>query len=132
MTAFQFDLSAVTRDVGKARGLPSAFYTDPEVFEAEKQRVFFPNWAALGFVTDAPNPGDAKPLSFLGQPLVMVRDRAGTLRVFQNICRHRGMILVAEEGPIKRVIRCPYHSWCYELNGNLVWSHESRAPHTAY
>ncbi|MEM0989506.1 MAG: aromatic ring-hydroxylating dioxygenase subunit alpha [Pseudomonadota bacterium] len=119
MTAFPFDLSAVTRPIDTARGLPNPFYTDPSVFEAEKERVFFRNWAALGFVSDVPEPRDAKPVTFLGQPLVMIRDRDGTLRVFQNICRHRGMILVQQEGKIARAVRCPYHSWCYELNGNL-------------
>ena len=119
MTAFQFDLSTVTQPVSTAKGLPNEFYTSAEVFEAEKQKVFFRNWAALGFVSDAPEPGDAKPMTFLGQPLAMIRDKDGTLRVFQNICRHRGMILIQEPGKIERAIRCPYHSWCYELNGNL-------------
>lgn len=119
MSVFPFDLSGVLQPIERATGLPNAFYTDPEVFEAEKERVFFRNWAALAFVTDCPEPGDAKPLTFLGQPLVLVRDHAGVLRVFQNICRHRGMILVAEEGPIRRVLRCPYHSWSYELDGRL-------------
>ena len=49
----------------------------------------------------------------------MVRDREGQLRVFQNICRHRGMILIEKPGKIRRAIRCPYHSWCYELDGRL-------------
>lgn len=119
MTDLSLDFSSVTRPVATARGLPNPCYTDPALFEREKNGVFFPHWAALGFATDCPDPGDAKPVRFLGQPLVMVRDRDGVLRVFQNICRHRGMILVAEEGPIARVIRCPYHSWSYELNGQL-------------
>ena len=119
MTAFPFDLSAVTGPVATARGLPNPFYVDPTVFEAEKERVFFPNWAALGFAGDVPSPGDARPVNFLGQPLLMLRDKAGQLRVFQNICRHRGMILVAEPCRIQRAIRCPYHSWCYELDGRL-------------
>lgn len=124
MTAFpmdlsQMDLSHVTQDVTHARGLPNAFYTDPAVFEVEKEKVFARNWVALGFTTDVPTNGYARPLTFLGQPLVMIRDAEGTLRVFQNICRHRGMILVQEEGPIQRVIRCPYHSWSYEMSGQL-------------
>ena len=119
MTIHPADLAAVTQPVSTARGLPNAFYTDPDVFEEEKKKVFFRNWAALGFFSDAPEPGDAKPLTFLGQPLVMIRDKAGTLRVFQNICRHRGMILIEEPGRIERAIRCPYHSWCYELDGRL-------------
>lgn len=119
MTVFDTDLSAVTQPVATARGLPNSFYVDPAVFELEKNRVFFRNWVALGFISDAPNPGDAKPLTFLGQPLVMIRDKDSTLRVFQNICRHRGMILIDKPGKIERAIRCPYHSWCYELDGRL-------------
>ncbi len=113
------DLSRVMQPVADARGLPNAFYTDPAVFEAEKENVFFRNWAALGFVSDVPEPGDAKPLTFLGQPLVLVHGRDGKIRVFQNICRHRGMILIAEPTRVERAIRCPYHSWCYELDGKL-------------
>ncbi|MEM6663835.1 MAG: Rieske (2Fe-2S) protein, partial [Pseudomonadota bacterium] len=119
MTAFQLDLSAVTQPVSTARGLPNPFYTDPAVFEVEKQRVFFRNWAALAFTSDVQKSRWAKPLTFLGQPLVLVRDRSGVLRVFQNICRHRGMILVSEEGPVAGTLRCPYHSWSYELSGDL-------------
>ena len=114
-----FDLGPVTRPVETARGLPNPFYTDPAVFEAEKERLFFRNWAALGFASDVAGPGDARPVDFLGQPLLMVRDKEGRLRVFQNVCRHRGMILVAEPCRIERAIRCPYHSWCYELDGRL-------------
>jgi choline monooxygenase len=119
MTIHASDLAAVIQPVSSARGLPNQFYTDPAVFEEEKKKVFFRNWAALGFTSDAPEPGDAKPLTFLGQPLVMIRDKEGTLRVFQNICRHRGMILIDKPGKIDRAIRCPYHSWCYELDGRL-------------
>ena len=113
------DLAAVTRPLDTARGLPNRFYTDKGVFEEEKRRLFAGNWAGLGFAKDAPEPGDAVPVAFLGQPLVMVRDRAGVLRVFHNVCRHRGMILIDKPSRIERTIRCPYHAWCYELDGRL-------------
>ncbi len=71
-----------------------------------------------------PEPGDARPISFLGMPLLTVRDRDGTLRVFQNTCRHRGMILVDQPTKIRGAIRCPYHSWAYALDGSL-----RRTPH---
>jgi phenylpropionate dioxygenase-like ring-hydroxylating dioxygenase large terminal subunit len=119
MTIHASDLAAVLAPVGSARGLPNPFYTDLQVFEAEKKAVFFRNWAGIGFAKDVPEPGDARPVSFLGQPLVMVRGTDGVLRVFQNICRHRGMVLIEKPGKLKRVIRCPYHSWCYELDGRL-------------
>ncbi|MEL7542265.1 MAG: aromatic ring-hydroxylating dioxygenase subunit alpha [Pseudomonadota bacterium] len=116
------DISQVKNVMGPiatARGLPNAFYGDPDVHAQETQLVFHDNWACIGFGKDAPNPGDATPVNHLGIPLLLVRDREGTLRVFQNVCRHRGMILVDEPTNIKGVIACPYHAWCYEMNGKL-------------
>jgi phenylpropionate dioxygenase-like ring-hydroxylating dioxygenase large terminal subunit len=119
MTLHEADLSAVMRPVAEANGLPNPWYTEPERHREEARALFFEGWAALGFASDVPEPGDARPVTFLGQPLLMVRDHAGVLRVFHNICRHRGMILVDAPGKIRRAIRCPYHSWCYELDGRL-------------
>lgn len=112
-------LKQVMKPVAKARGLPNEFYIDRDMFEAEKQKVFFDNWAALAFGKDVLNNGDVKPITFLDMPLLLARDQKGKVRVFQNTCRHRGMILVEEPRNIRGVIRCPYHSWCYDLKGNL-------------
>ena len=112
-------LSAVMAPVQTARGLPNAFYTDGQVFEQERKLVFENNWSCIGFGKDVPNPGDAKPVTFMGIPLFTVRDRDGQIRVFQNVCRHRGVKLIAEPAHFKGVIRCPYHSWCYGLDGAL-------------
>ena len=112
-------LVQVMAPVDTARGLPNDFYTDPEIFEAEKAKVFAAGWPLIGFGKDVAEPGMAKPVDFLGVPLVMVRDRDGKLRVFQNVCRHRGMVIVSEPTRLKGVLRCPYHSWCYELDGRL-------------
>ena len=70
--------------------------------------------------SDVPEPGDAVPITFLGIPLLLIRGRDNVVRVFQNICRHRGMILVEEPRKIEGAIRCPYHSWCYSTQGQLV------------
>ncbi len=115
----QTDVEQVLQPIEAARGLPNAYYTDGDVHEAEKRSVFFANWAGLGFAKDIANVGDAKPYEFLGLPLFAVRDHDGEVRVYQNTCRHRGMILIAEEIHIKGAIRCPYHSWCYALDGEL-------------
>lgn len=65
-------------------------------------------WAGLAVTADVPEPGDAVPLEFMGIPLLLLRDRSGTVRVFQNICRHRSMTLVEEPRKIEGAIRCPY------------------------
>ena len=112
-------LKPVIQPVETARGLPNEHYTSVSVFDLEKRTVLFANWSGVGFGKDVPNPGDAKPITFLGMPLLLVRSQEGELNVFQNTCRHRGMILVDEPKNIRKVIRCPYHSWCYDLNGGL-------------
>ena len=105
------DLSNVRTDVARANGLPNAHYIDPAVYEEEKQSVLFATWSGLAVAADVPEPGDAVPMEFMGMPLFLLRDRAGQVRVFQNICRHRGMILVEEPRKIEGAIRCPYDSW---------------------
>jgi phenylpropionate dioxygenase-like ring-hydroxylating dioxygenase large terminal subunit len=116
----RIDLSTVRQPIGSANGLPNAHYTDASVFAQERQAILFDNWAGLAVAAQVPEAGDAKPVTFLGMPLLLVRERAGTLRVFQNICRHRGMILVSKARKIQGAIRCPYHSWCYSTSGRLV------------
>lgn len=119
MTQHPIDLAPVMQAVENARGLANEHYTSETIFELEKRTVLFANWTGIGFGKDVPNPGDAKPVTFLGMPLLVVRSPEGEINVFQNTCRHRGMILVEEPKNIRKVIRCPYHSWCYDLNGEL-------------
>lgn len=112
-------LASVLADANTPRGLPNEHYVDPSIFDEEKHSVLFKNWTGIGFGKDIPDIGDAKPIEFLGTPLLMVRNRDGAVGVFQNTCRHRGMILVSEPKKISGAIRCPYHSWCYDLTGKL-------------
>ena len=128
MTVIDQDLAAVARPIAEARGLPNAYYTDPALAERERRAVFFANWAGLAFAHEVPGPGDVKPVSFLGQPLLLARDHHGILRVFHNVCRHRGMILVEAAQTLPRAIRCPYHSWCYELDGQAPHHPSCRRP----
>jgi len=113
------DLSAVQRGIETARGLPNAVYVSEDLFKAEQVSIFSANWTAIGFGKDVPQPGDAWPVTFMGSPLLIVRDRKGDIRVYSNVCRHRGMILVDKPKRMFGAIRCPYHSWCYDLDGKL-------------
>lgn len=114
------DLQSVRQVISTATGLPNAHYIDPRIYEEEKKVLLFNQWAGLAIASDIKNPGDVIPLNFLGLPLFLIKDKLGTVRVFQNTCRHRGMILVEKRGKIEGAIRCPYHSWCYSIDGHLV------------
>ncbi len=112
-------LEQVDQPVAGASGLPNALYATPDALALERERIFKNGWACIGFGKDVPNPGDARPIDFLGMPLLLLRDPDGAIKVFENVCRHRGMILVEEPKNFGGVIRCPYHSWCYSLDGAL-------------
>lgn len=113
-------LDAVLQHIEQAKGLPNAHYISPEMYALEREHVFFKSWSALAFEADVPKAGDAFPVDFLGAPLLVVRGRDGEVNVFQNTCRHRGMILVDKPTHLKGPIRCPYHSWCYDHGGALL------------
>jgi len=113
------NLDSVLTSIHQAKGLPNDHYISDAVFEEEKVAILFNNWSAIGFGKDIPEGGDTKPINFVDMPLLMVRDKNGEINVFQNTCRHRGMILVEEPTNITGMIRCPYHSWSYSLNGDL-------------
>jgi choline monooxygenase len=102
-----------------AHGLSNAHYIDPDVHARENEAVLFTSWSSIRFAKDIPNPGDASPVEFLGRPLLLVRGKDDDLHVFENVCRHRGMVLVDKPTTFKGVIRCPYHSWCYGFNAAL-------------
>jgi len=114
------NLAQVMNSVEHANGLPNAHYTDAAVFAAECDAVLKSNWAGLAVASEVPEVGDAKPIEFLGIPLLLIRSKDGDVRVFENICRHRGMVLVDVPRKIEGAIRCPYHSWCYSTKGDLV------------
>ena len=121
-------LRAAAAPIGQANGLPNWLYSSPQALDAERENVFKPNWAGIGFTKDVAENGDVKPVTFLGEPLLLVRDRDGQVRVFQNTCRHRGVVLVEKAHNSTGLIRCPYHAWCYSLKGDLKQTPHAGGP----
>ena len=106
-------------------GLNACAYTTTEFMALEQTRLFSRFWMPIGFSHDVPDSGDIKAVATAaGKSLLMVRGGDGELRVLHNYCPHRGMRLVAEETRGANNIVCPYHAWCYGLNGELL-----RIPH---
>lgn len=103
-----------------ATGLPNRYYSNREDFLAEREKIFAPMWTCIGFASNAPNSGDVFPIEFMELPLLLVRGSDQVLRVFHNVCRHRGHVLISAPGTVKQSLRCPYHSWTYTLEGKLV------------
>jgi choline monooxygenase len=98
--------------------LPFAWYTDPDVLQIEQQRIFRRSWQYAGHAGELPDAGSRFPCRAGDVPVVVVRDGDGEVRAFLNVCRHRGSVLVADEGQ-SATIQCPYHAWTYGLDGSL-------------
>jgi len=108
------------RKTAQARGLPNAAFTSTEFFELERDTVFRRGWTFAGVASDVPNAGDVKPVDVAGRALFMVRDNDGEVRVFNNVCPHRGARLVTEACSQARTLVCPYHAWAFKLDGSLM------------
>ena len=113
-------LHNVDKPIEIASGLPNECYINEDYLTFEREKIFFNKWTVIGVGSSIPNPGDAKPYNLLGIPLIMIRDKEKKIRVFHNVCSHRGFKLLDNSCNLKNVIRCPYHSWSYDFKGNLV------------
>jgi len=105
--------------IAKATGLPNERYVEPAAFTDDRNLVTGTGWSCIAFGEDLPEKNYVLPIDFMGVPLVVTRDNDNLLRVFHNVCSHRGMHLADEPCQTKGVLRCPYHSWTYKMNGEL-------------
>jgi len=113
-------IKVVGNPIEKAHGLPNECYTSNEYLKFERDKIFSNKWTVIGVGSSIPNIGDAKPYELLGIPLIMIRGKNQKIRVFHNVCSHRGFKLLDESCSLKNVLSCPYHSWSYDLEGKLV------------
>jgi choline monooxygenase len=90
--------------------LPARWYWDPEIYERERHAIFRREWQVLGPAPEVCVKGD-----IAGWPVLVVRQRDGSLRAFHDVCRHRASPVACVGG----VIQCPYHGWTYGLDGAL-------------
>jgi phenylpropionate dioxygenase-like ring-hydroxylating dioxygenase large terminal subunit len=118
---FRRQLAEVTSDRNSSASLPPACYSDGTIFDHETEAVFHHSWVGLGRVDRWPSPGDYSAMDIAGVPIIVVRNDAGELKGFANSCRHRGSQILQGDGKC-RSLRCPFHSWRYDLDGNLSFA----------
>ena len=105
-------------------GLPSKSYTDENFWKRECSTVLSDGWLFVGFVHEFKKPGDVIPLFIADKPILLVKDNNNKITAFHNVCSHRCLKLVDGKKNVGKIIRCPYHSWSYDLEGKL-----KAAPH---
>ena len=102
--------------------VPYRVYADEAVYAREQERIFGgPSWGFLCAAVEIPNAGDYK-TTFLGEvPVVVVRRKDGGINALVNRCSHRGsLVALKNRGNTATALTCVYHSWAFDLDGNLT------------
>lgn len=113
----------IDKNIAKAKTIDTAYYTSPNHFEASKEKIFAQSWQLIGDTSLVTEPGAAYPFTllegYLDEPLLLTRDKAGSLHCLSNVCTHRGNLMVYE--PCKtNQLRCKYHGRLFSLDGKFI------------
>jgi len=100
--------------------LDQRFYTDPDIYDLEIDRVVTRNWILVGHQSELPEAGDFKVFNVANESAIIVRGSDGELKAFANVCRHRGSLVCLESAGNTNKFTCPYHGWMYDIDGNLT------------
>lgn len=106
-------------DGGPVYSLPPECFTTDEFYEFELNAVWRHEWFCVGRANDIPKAGDYYTINVGEDPLIVIRDRSGSINVLSNVCQHRGMLIVEGKGNTRR-LRCPLHAWVYSTGGELT------------
>jgi phenylpropionate dioxygenase-like ring-hydroxylating dioxygenase large terminal subunit len=103
----------------RAEEVHGAVYTDPAIFAAELEKIWYTGWVYVGHESEIPAPHDFIKKSIGPQPVIMTRDKEGAVNLLLNRCTHRGNEVCLIEKGSARGFTCPYHGWTYNNNGDL-------------
>jgi Rieske 2Fe-2S family protein len=97
-------------------------YTSLEVWDQERERIWWGDWVCVGRTEEVANPGDYVVRDLAGESIFITRNPQGDLRGFYNVCAHRGTKFLDDDasGNVRKGFRCPYHAWVYDLDGRLI------------
>lgn len=104
----------------KIMSVSTSSYTNADQWGAEMELIFKRVPLMLALTCEMPNPGDYKAMDAAGLPVLITRDKSGSVRAFLNVCSHRGApVATAGHGNCPR-FTCIYHGWTYGPDGKLI------------
>jgi Rieske 2Fe-2S family protein len=113
------DVALTQQPVERATMLPPAAFVERGVFDWELDRIFR-GWVCAGHVSAVDEPGKFVVRELGPDSVLIIGGEDGTPRAFLNVCRHRGARIVTEpQGRVRKRLRCQYHAWSYDLQGEL-------------
>ncbi|MCW5774491.1 MAG: Rieske 2Fe-2S domain-containing protein, partial [Rhodospirillaceae bacterium] len=124
------------RDLVRSDRVHGRLYTDPAIFDLEMERIFGRAWIFVAHESQIRAPGDWVTTRIGKLPVIVTRDKAGKIGVFENRCPHRGAMLCAgDKGHAQHgFFQCGYHDWTFHCDGRLrsVPAREGYSDYTAF
>ncbi len=113
----------VDPNIAKAKTINADFYTNAEVFEQCKEKIFAPSWQFIGSDDLVKENGDVYPFTllenYLDEPLLLTKDKIGNINLLSNVCTHRGNP-VADKACKLNSLKCRYHGRMFGLDGKFI------------
>ena len=106
--------------------VPKERYYDPGFYQMEAELLWSRVWQMACRLEEIPGPGDFVEYEILDQSVVVVRGDGMEVRAYQNACRHRGVKVAEGRGTLTSGFTCPFHGWCYGLDGANTFVSQSR------
>jgi phenylpropionate dioxygenase-like ring-hydroxylating dioxygenase large terminal subunit len=118
----ELDLRSLIGGHTVGHALSREFYTDPQIFERDMDRILLRHWFCAGHVSSLPRPGNFLVVDMGLESVIIVRTQNDEVKALVNVCRHRGSRVCTERSgkAPAGLLTCPYHAWSYDLNGRLI------------
>jgi Rieske 2Fe-2S family protein len=97
-------------------------HTSFEVWDEERERIWWGDWVTFGRAEEVAGLGDYVVRDVAGESVFVVRNAEGRLNGFYNVCSHRGTKFLDDDdrGNRRKAFTCPYHAWTFDLDGCLI------------
>jgi choline monooxygenase len=113
----------INENIARAKTLDKIFYTDANLFELQKEKLFASSWQFIGNTDFVKDNGDVYPITlleeYIDEPLILAKDKSGKINLLSNTCTHRGNIIANEPCKLNN-LRCKYHGRLFQLDGKFI------------
>ena len=110
-------------DIARATTIDTVYYTSEAYYQESKEKIFAKSWQLVGDTDRVKEPGSAYPFTllegYLNEPLLLTKDKEGTLHCMSNACTHRGNLVVYEPCKLNQ-LRCKYHGRVFSMDGKFL------------
>ena len=101
-------------------------FTNQDLYALELKHIFEGNWVYLAHESQIPETNDYYTTWIGRQPVVITRDKTGTLNAVINACAHKGAMLCRRKQGNKGSFTCPFHGWTFSNTGKLLKVKDAR------